>query len=74
MYKYRIEIDLIWWFVWFVLFSWIFTNAYQIPFQRRKKISALDIIEKLLESGQISEEEYQLKKKSIENKVRILKY
>ena len=74
MYKYRIEIDLIWWFVWFVLFSWTFTNVYQIPFQRRKKISALDIIEKLLASGQISEEEYQEKKKSIENKVRILKY
>lgn len=74
MYKYRIEIDLIWWFIWFILFSWIFTNAYQIPFKRRKRISALTIIEKRFSSRQISEEEYQLKKKSIENKVRILKY
>ena len=58
--------DLIWWFVWLILLFWIFAIPYDIPGQRNKKDSALDILKKRLASGEIMSEEYQEKKKNLE--------
>ena len=58
--------DLIWWFIWFLVIFWIFATPYAIPGERRKKDSALDILNKQLASGQIKTEEYEKKKKLIE--------
>lgn len=46
---------------------WIFATPYDIPGQRKKKDSPLDILQKRLASGKISNEEYQEKKKIIGN-------
>ena len=48
----------IWWFVWIILLIWIFAIPYNIPFQRFKKESSLDILQKQFASGQITKEEY----------------
>ena len=60
--------DLIWWIVWFCLFVWIFALPYNIPGQRHKKNSALDILKGRFASGQITIEEYEEAKKVIEKK------
>lgn len=57
---------LVWWFVWIMLFVWIFATPYDIPGQRKKKDSPLDILQKRFASGQITTEEYQEKKKILE--------
>lgn len=58
---------LIWWFVWGFVVFWIFVLPFDIPFQRNKKDTPLGILKKRLASGQISEEEYQEKKRILEN-------
>jgi putative membrane protein len=58
---------LIWWIVWLVLLFWIFALPYNIPGQRYKKDSPLDILQKRFASGEITNEEYQERKKIIEN-------
>jgi putative membrane protein len=35
---------LTWWFIWVVMIFWIFATPYDIPFQRNKKDSPLDIL------------------------------
>jgi putative membrane protein len=49
---------LIWWFVWVMLLFWIFATPYEIPYQMKKKSSALDILQKRFASGQINKEQY----------------
>ncbi len=56
-----------WWFIWGIMLFWIFATPYDIPGQRRKKDSTLDILQKRFASGQITNEEYQEKKKIIED-------
>ncbi|TKK66307.1 SHOCT domain-containing protein [Ilyomonas limi] len=58
---------LFWWLVWMILIFWIFATPYDIPGQRKKKESPLDILQKRFASGQITTEEYQEKKKILEN-------
>ena len=55
----------IWWFVWIILLIWIFAIPYNIPGQRYKKESPLDILQKQFASGQITKEEYQEKKRTL---------
>ena len=57
---------IIWWFVWLSLLFWIFATPYDIPGQRMKKISPLDVLKHRLASGEINNEEYQQKKTIIE--------
>ncbi len=56
---------LIWWFVWLSLLFWIFAIPYDIPGQRRSD-SPFDILRKRFASGQMTNEEYQEKKKILE--------
>lgn len=52
-----------WWCMWGVLLIWIFIVPYNIPGQRSKKISPLDILKSRYASGEISYEEFQEMKK-----------
>jgi putative membrane protein len=58
--------NLIWWFVWIVMLFWIFATPYDIPGQRKKKDSPLDILRQRFASGQIITTEYNEKKKILE--------
>ena len=58
---------LIWWFVWIMLLFWIFALPYNIPGQRYKKYSPLDILQNRFASGLITKEEYEEKKKILES-------
>jgi putative membrane protein len=69
MYYYNYQfwgMHLIWWFIWCIFLFWIFALPYDIPGQRAKKNTPLDILKKRYASGEITKEEYQEKKKIIE--------
>jgi putative membrane protein len=51
-----------WWLVWVILLFWIFVVPYDIPFQRRRKDSPLDVLKKRFADGQMTKEEYQAQK------------
>jgi putative membrane protein len=52
-----------WWFLWGILLIWIFVVPYDLPGQRNKKISPLEILKSRYASGEISYEEFQEMKK-----------
>ncbi len=56
---------LFWWIIWGILLFTIFVTPYDIPGQRNKKDSPLDILQKRFASGQITNEEYVEKKKML---------
>ena len=58
---------LVWWFFWMIMLFWIFAIPYDIPGQRKKKDTPLDILQKRFAAGEITTEEYQEKKKILEN-------
>ena len=49
---------LIWWIIWFVFIAWIFFIPSDIPYQKSKKESPLDILKKRFAQGEISKEEF----------------
>jgi putative membrane protein len=57
---------LFWWIVWLTMLIWIFATPYDIPGQRSKKYSPLDILRNRFASGHITVEEYQEKKQILE--------
>ena len=61
--------NLIWWFIWLSFLFWIFATPYDIPGQRKKKDSPLDILRQRFASGQITTEEYNEKKKILEDDI-----
>jgi len=56
-----------WWILWVIFIIWIFATPYDIPGQRKKKDSPLDILKKRFASGEINKEEYEEKKKVLES-------
>lgn len=56
-----------WWFVWLSLLFWIFATPYDIPGQRMKNKSPLDILKGRFASGEINSEEYSDRKKILES-------
>ncbi|NRT10839.1 MULTISPECIES: SHOCT domain-containing protein [Flavobacterium] len=66
-YSY-VGMHLIWWFVWMVLLFWIFASPFNIPGQRARKDTPLDVLKKRLASGEIGREKYQEIKKTLELK------
>ncbi len=69
MYYYNYHfwgMHLLWWFVWGILLIWIFATPYDVPGQRTKKDTPLDMLKKRFASGQISNEEYLEKKRILE--------
>ena len=59
--------NFIWWFIWMIMIFWIFATPYNIPGQRMKKNSPLDILQKRFAAGLITNDEYQEKKTILEN-------
>ena len=57
---------LVWWAVWIIFIIWIFATPYNIPGQRRKKDTPLDILKKRFANGEIAQKEYYEKKSIIE--------
>jgi len=65
--------NLIWWAVWGVMLFWIFALPFDIPGQRNKKESALDILQKKFATGEITTSEYMEKREIIESDLAKLK-
>ena len=65
-YSY-VGMHLIWWIIWIFLLFWIFALPYRIPGQRIRKDLPLDILQRRFALGEITNEEYQEKKKILEN-------
>lgn len=57
---------LFWWIIWVILLIWIFATPWDIPGQRTKKDTPLDILKKRFASGELTREEYEEKKKILE--------
>jgi len=55
-----------WWIIWVIILFWIFALPYDIPGQRKRKNSALDILQKRYAAGQFTLSEYQERKKILE--------
>jgi putative membrane protein len=64
---HALGMHLVWWFVWLIFLFWIFAIPYDIPGQRAKKDTPHNLLKKRLALGEINNEEYQEKKKLIEN-------
>lgn len=56
---------MVWWILWVILLVWVFVTPYNIPGQRTKKDTPLDILNRRFALGEIGKEEYQEKKKHI---------
>ncbi len=67
--NYYFGMDIIWWIIWGILLFWIFVIPYDIPGQRRKKESAYSLLQKRYAKGEITESEYQEKKKKFIRKI-----
>jgi putative membrane protein len=65
--NYYWAVTLIWWVILLILLFRIFATPYDVPGQRHKKDSPLDILRKRFASGQITDEEYRVKKKILEH-------
>jgi putative membrane protein len=65
--NYYLGMNLMWWFIWVMLLFWIFATPYDIPGQRSRKSSPLDVLQKRFASGQITNAEYQERKQILEN-------
>ncbi|MFV5688978.1 SHOCT domain-containing protein [Flavobacterium sp. ZT3R25] len=55
-------IHVLWWVFWVIMLIWIFTTPYDIPGQRTKNDTALDILKKRFAKGEITKEEFDEKK------------
>ncbi len=56
-----IGMHFVWWLVWGVLLFWIFALPYNIPGQRKRKETPLDILHRRFAAGEIELEEYREK-------------
>lgn len=56
----------LWWILWILFLIWIFFTPWSIPGERRNADSPLDILKKRYARGEINQEEYQERKKTLE--------
>ena len=56
-----------WWIIWIFLLIWIFAIPYNIPYQRSTRDSPIDILKKRYAKGEITKEEYEVAKKTLES-------
>ncbi len=55
----------IWWIIWIFFIIWIFATPWDIPGQRTKKDTPLDILKKRFARGEITKEEFENMKKTL---------
>ena len=55
----------IWWIIWIAVIIWIFFIPYGIPYRKSKKESPIDILKKRFAKGEITKEEFEESKKSL---------
>tara|TARA_R100000935_G_scaffold58270_2_gene94639 strand:- start:13185 stop:13421 length:237 start_codon:yes stop_codon:yes gene_type:complete len=48
---------LIWWIIWIIFIIWVFFIPFDIPYQKSKRESPQDILNKRFAKGEISKEE-----------------
>ena len=70
--NYYWGMNVVWWLVWMVLMFWIFASPYDVPGQRKKKDSVMNILQQRYASGQMTTEEYKERKRVLEIDVAIL--
>ena len=63
--NYYWGMNVMWWLVWMFILVWIFAVPYDIPGQRNRRETALDILQKRFAAGQISMNEYNEKKQLV---------
>lgn len=57
-----IGMHMLWWVLWMFMLVWIFVSPYNIPGQRIKKDTPLDILRKRFALGEITIEEFHEKR------------
>ena len=57
----------IWWILWIIFLIWIFATPWDLPGQRTKKETPLDILKKRYAAGEIDSEEFEERKKALLN-------
>ncbi|MES2577844.1 MAG: SHOCT domain-containing protein [Bacteroidota bacterium] len=55
-----------WWIFWIIILIWVFASPYNFLGQRTKKETSLDILKKRFAKGEITKEEFEEKKKFLE--------
>lgn len=56
----------LWWIIWIFFLIWIFATPYDIPGQRKKKDTPLDILKKRFARSEITKEEFEERKNIID--------
>ncbi|MEQ8625983.1 SHOCT domain-containing protein [Ekhidna sp.] len=56
-----------WWVVWVIFIIWIFVTPWDIPGQRTKKETPLDILKKRYASGEIDRQQFEDMRKDLQN-------
>lgn len=54
-----------WWIIWIFFLIWIFATPYDVPYQRSKIESPFDILQKRFANGEISKDEFEDAKKTM---------
>ncbi len=57
---------LIWWVIWGAILLWIYATPYDMPGQRKKRDTPIDILRKRFALGEIDEKEFFEKRTIIE--------
>ncbi len=58
--------NIIWWIIWIVFIIWIFATPWDIPGQRKRKNTALDILNRRAANGEITKEEFEERKRILQ--------
>ena len=58
----------IWWILWVIMIIWIFAIPADIPGQRKRKDSPLDVLKKRFATGEIDTNEYEERKRVLEDR------
>jgi len=58
----------LWWIVWLIFIIWIFATPYDIPGQRTRQDSPLDILKRRFAEGEITKKEYEEKRHVLESR------
>ncbi len=61
--NYYWGMNVFWWIIWIIILIWVFATPWDIPGQRTKKDTPLDILKRRFANGEIAKEEFVERKK-----------